>query len=288
MKKPVKSPFKNYALNPARLPVPLAEFDLAKTLTREGSKNAFETKLEARNEDILRARQLGKSSLPKAKIFGAWLSNATQNKALPLSPASSVYMREVRRRMLSEVQRIFYATCRHPREIYVFTIVHPKWFYQEGTLRQCNPKKLKKRFLAYLERAGVTAADGMLFAGLHGEFDGSGYQLHYHGVVIGTKALTLKNISGNYGFVTTENIYRPVQIPPLVDGPRQLSYLVQSFWPYKKRYLDVDGKPRRQRRKSRIPSAQHEEILMWLAHQNLSDLIITNGIRLGKNGLVST
>ena len=38
----------------------------------------------------------------------------------------------------------------------------------------------------------------------------------------------------------------------------------------------------------RVPEYSHAEFLLWMANQNLIDLIIMSGIRTGKGGLEST
>lgn len=272
-----KSPLASHAFNPTVIPKPKSKYNLAKTFLSSANSPGFETALSSREEDKKRARWLLNHGDRAMQQVGQWLKDATEQRELPLSPASSLYMRTCRQKLHGAVHRHIHRAGYADEDIHVFTLIHPKWFFPAGELHQADPKKIKKHLRRCFEHAGILAAEGLLFAGLHGDYDGTGYQLHYHGIAVGDKAGLINSLSGKYGFVTTPTIYRPVQCVPIGDVPQQLSYCLQSWWPKKLRYIDENGIPRRQRKRGRIPHPQHEEILLWMARQHLLSLVLVNG-----------
>ena len=65
------------------------------------------------------------------------------------------------------------------------------------SLSKQSAASIKAKFHLYLDCAGVTGADALLFAGLNGTFDGAGYQLHFHGIIAGDKLAALEGMRGN-------------------------------------------------------------------------------------------
>ena len=217
-------------------------------------------------------------------MLGKWLGEATAERHLPLSPASSFYMRSCRRRLLGAIHQHFNDSGFADSHIRVFTIINSRWFIPAGSLSACSAASIKAKFRRYLERALVIDAEGLLFAGLHGSFDGAGYQLHYHGIVAGDKVKALENLRGNFGFVSSKDIYRSLQFEKLNDPPRQISYTLQSWWPFDPQPSEAFAHGKRRR----LPPDSHAEFLLWMANQNLMDLIVMSGMRIGKDGLEST
>lgn len=276
-----KMPFRNRAFNPLRLPLPSPEFDFVKTLKAKGKLKGFETVVDSRVEDLFRVKALVGLGGNHA-ILSNQLKKATDTEHLPLSPASHFYMRENRLRLVGAVHEYFHERGFPDSEIFAFTLIHQKWFVAGGSLSMQSAAKIKAKLLRYLERAGVTAADGLLFAGLHASFDDTGYQLHFHGIVAGDKVRALRKLLGKFGFVSTERIYRPLKIGKLVNPARQISYCLQSWWPHEPAEVPFGGKRRR------LPPNAHAEFLMWMANQNLLELVVMSGMRIGKNGIEST
>ena len=175
-----QSPICSYALNTWRFRSPSPEYDLAITFKPEGRLSGFETKSKARAEDICRVSSLLKLGGDHA-MLGKWLGEATAERHLPLSCASSSYMRETRRRLLGAIYRHINDSGFTDSRIRAFTIINSRWFVPAGSLSACSAASIKAKFRRYLERALVIDADGLLFAGMHGSFDGTGYQLHFQG-----------------------------------------------------------------------------------------------------------
>ena len=217
--------------------------------------------------------------------LGKWLVRATSDKLLPLSSASSFYMRECRRRLLGAVHEHFHDQNFSDSDISTCHIIHPKWLIPEGRLKDLPAAQVKQNFTRYLERTGVSKAEGLLFAGLHGSFDGTGFQLHYHGIVAGDKLDALRGMNNKFGFASSKDkIYRPIIFGKLKNPPRQISYCLQNWWPYEPQPPD----PLFYGKRRRLPTDAHAEFLLWMAQQNLMDLIVMNGMRVGKDGLEST
>jgi hypothetical protein len=131
----------------------------------------------------------------------------------------------------------------------------------------------------------VTNAPGFLFGYLHGEFEplSQEYQLHFHGVCAGEKLNAFNRLRNKQGYTRTDKIYHPIVINPLKDPARQISYLIQSFWPKKARVRIRDGDDgefhRRERSKGRIREPYQSLYLLWLDKWRLVDLFELNGIR---------
>ncbi len=281
MLKLIKSPLCPRAFDPRRVPPPEREYDLAHTLQADRNRCGFETKAQARTEDGYRATSLIKWEGDHA-VLGKLLSESTAKHQLLLSCASSFYFRVCRRRLLGNVHKHFHDRGYPDSAMSTFHIINKKWFVPEGHLKDFPAAKIKQNFTRYLECAGVISASGLMFAGLHGSFDDTGYQLHYHGIVAGDKLDALRGMRKKFGFSSSADIYRPIVIEKLNDPPRQISYCLQSWWPYEPADGSNNGK------RQRLPEAAHAEFLMWMSKQNLMDLVVMSGMRIGKGGLVST
>jgi hypothetical protein len=163
----------------------------------------------------------------------------------------------------------------------VFTAVHPTLEFPAHSLLDVDARQIKNQFRTHLNRAGVTNAPGFLFAYLHGEFEplGQMYQIHFHGVCGGDKLKAFNRLRNQQGYIRTPKIYRPIVCNRLQDPPRQISYIIQSFWPKKAR-VPVGEFHRRERSKGRIREPYQSLYLMWLDKWRLSDLCELNGIRI--------
>ena len=92
-------------------------------------------------------------------------------------------------------------------------IINRRWFVPEGCLENFPAAQIKQNFTRYLEGALVIDAVGLFFAGMHGSFDCTGYQLHFYCIVAGDKVKALENLRGNFWFVSSKDeIYRPFSI----------------------------------------------------------------------------
>ena len=272
-----------HAYNPNRLPVPSWQYDLVDWMPR-GSSLGFETIAAARAEDRKRARRLQRSCNPDAQVLGKWLEEAADKKFLPLSPSNSFYMRTCRRKLLGAVMAHVYGLGLCDLDVMAFTLIHPGWFYKSGDLNKADPKAIRKQLQRWLDRAGITAADGIFWAALHGEFDGTGYQLHYHGIASGKKADLIRNLYGQFGFISTDDIQQPVKCKDAHDLADWMSYCLKSYWLQKLKYIGQDGKLHKGK-KTELQQPQYEEVLMWMARQHLLSLIIHSGFRESTMGI---
>ncbi|MFZ5675713.1 MAG: hypothetical protein ACOZAM_22370 [Pseudomonadota bacterium] len=284
-----KCPILSHEFDPLRLPDPLKRYDLAKTLLPIGDLAGFESHSEAEAEDRFRADALCNSKTAGGRELGSWLHAATDEGSLPLSSVSSVYTRTVRQRLLGDLARLLDERVEGEEPPFTFTLINSRWRIHHSRMMSLQVKKLKAALREYFRRVGIAKAKGFLFSGFHGEFDGEFFQLHVHGVAIGEKARLLPSLRGKFGFVTTRTIRRPVQVGPLQNLPRQISYLYQQYWPYRPRKRS--GKARIQIR-ARIKEPFYGRLLVWMANQHVFDFILMNGLRLkacnGATGLVVT
>ena len=286
----IRSPLASHAFNPNTLFVPPWQYDPVETMGLVSGTKPFETIRFAREEDRKRARWLMDSTDPETREFGRWLDMATVQRQLPLSPASCFYMRACRRKLLGAVLETVYGMGYCDVEFVAITMIHPQWFFKAGDLHKADPKAIRKQLRRWFERAGVIAADGFFFGALHGEFDGTGYQLHFHGIARGKKAQLIGKLYGRFGFISTAGIQHPVECEDVYDLGGWLGYSLKSYWLQKLKYDDKNGNTKRGK-KQRLGKLQHEEILMWMAKQHLLSLIIYSGFssapwgRMGKRNL---
>src|SRR5262249_25517726 len=146
-----------------------------------------------------------------------------------------------------------------------------------------DPRQVKNQFRTHLYRAEVTTATGYIFAYLHGEFEpiSGEYQLHFHGVCADEKLKALEKLRNTQGCMRTNTIFRPIVINHIRDRVRQLSYIVQSFWPEKARILlDHGDIGRRVRTKRRVREPHQTLYLLWLHRQSVNHMCLLNGLRI--------
>jgi hypothetical protein len=195
--------------------------------------------------------------------------------------ASSLFMRDLRLRVpgaLLEFLDNYPGT-----DIRVVTAIHPSWCFKANQLLLVDARKTTNQFRTHLNRAGVTKAPGFLITCLHGEFEpfSQEFQLHFHGICAGEKLKAFNRLRNKQGYVRTPKIYRPIVINRIQDRPRQLSYIMQSFWPKKAR-VPIDGGDfyRRERTKTRIREPFQSVYLVWLDQWRFSDICLLNGIHI--------
>lgn len=74
----------------------------------------------------------------------------------------------------------------------------------------------------------------------------------------------------------TLKVRTPLRIDPLHDAPRQVSYVLQSWWPSRPVVM-TDRGLKRVRAKGRIPEPYHSEYLVWLHRQTMSGMRVRMG-----------
>jgi len=143
-------------------------------------------------------------------------------------------------------------------------------------------------FRQHLNRSGTTAANGMVFGWLHGEYDpwARSYRLHVHVVVQGDKIDRLRTLKGRWGYETVDGeakrpvVFEKVKVPawkkyttrkqppgPTENVARALSYTHQSFWPCRPRYYAQNMKLHKSIARDRLPEPQYAEMLIWLRRE---------------------
>jgi hypothetical protein len=260
------------------------------------SFHRFETREEAEREDRKRARLIQKTiqhyraanSDPvvplthKLRRLSRRLGTVREGR-IPATPASARKMRRVRKQVFAAVMAAFEVF--DDREICTFTVISTAWRFDSDQLESVTARQIKRRFLSHLDRSDISPIKGCLVAFIHGEFDPSSglFQLHLHGVGTRAKVKALHRLKGRWGYKKTTTGSHPIRIEAVRNRGRQVSYLLQGFWP-SRAVRDVAGVQKRDRRKGRIPEPFHAQSLCWLDRQKLGEMTIAQGCRFLPNG----
>jgi hypothetical protein len=270
-----------YIQNPKRLRVPERQYDPAKSVEEHDVIINFESKASVRTQDQLRAKSLQAGDAASV-VLGNQLSAAIENHQIPQSFASNTFYRELRRRLVGEL--LSFTTVHCGEGVFTpFTLVPPKLRYTLEELADVKGDKAKNLVLRLLRQHGIFTAPGWLFAGLHGEWDGTHFQLHFHGIATGEKAELLPLLRNSPSLKPTVEVDKPLMLSPTIDGDdilnlmRWYTYCLQSFWPSRELFLGTDGKTKRQRIKRRMAKPVEAEALKWMSMRNLGEIVIFSG-----------
>lgn len=299
----LESPLTKYDKNFFGLPFPKRAFNVIKllpdevldykTLDDKTLKKGFETEERARQQDRLRAQDLRMYGGRYGQQIARLLDDAEKRERPYPTLASSWWSRNFRLRILGEELKALapYADS----DLYFVTLINKNWKIRAGDLHLWSARKIMESFRQHLNRSGTTAAKGILFAWLHGEYDpmAGSYRLHVHVVVQGDKSERLRTLKGRWGYETVagetkrpvvfEKVKAPVwkkhttrkQPPSQTENiARVLSYTHQSFWPFRRRYYAGNMKRHKSVARGRLPGPQHAETLIWLFQQRPTDLMI--------------
>lgn len=214
------------------------------------------------------------------------LENGVRGPLPPATLASSLRMRDLRRGLSRHLLDAFAPFA--DEELCTATVIYTKWAYKPATLDQATARQIRDLFRQHLNRAGVSAIPGPLFAVLHGEYEPrSGiYQIHFHIVTTVAKAAAIRaglRASRIAGYAKTATGASPVRCPKLKDRVRQFSYLAKAYWPGKP-VIVINGKPKRLRDHRRIPEPFATQVLLWLDRQRFADLVVMQGCWSPRNG----
>lgn len=265
----------------------------------------FESELDARNEDLRRARGLNSIScegrmdwtnmrerwkfgsnhrhLDRPSIvegdahkLGRVIAAGVEGGTPPTTLASALYFRSVREQVFDAMDAAFFDYADH--ELMTFTVIKNSWRFTPETMDTVSSEDLKIQFRADLDSIDLMSINGPLLAFLHGEFDPVAgiYQLHFHGVTTGEKAKALGKLKGRRGYVETPTGSPPIWTSLVNDRHAQLSYLLKSYWPEKGVRL-VDGRTKRDRNFQRIKEPFHSQVLLWMDGQRLINLTLFSG-----------
>lgn len=254
---------------------------------RVNGKPSFETPDESDREDLKRAQLLRESAFehpehvdPQAAVkLARRLEEGAGVGEIANTPASSVWMREQRRRI---VGWLWFLSDDQPNlPVAIAHILPTSWIIPAADLMLADPKKLLERLRKDLNLCGAKDADGFLAAGLHGEFDPEHetFHLHVHADVLGGMIEVVREyreIERKRLSVTLEDGMKrpPVRIHRHLDHlPDPISYCFQSHWTMKKYHDLTTGEWERGKRR-RIPEPWHSIFLLWMEKWKLEDLTL--------------
>lgn len=282
--RPRNPPFKRLA--PERL-----VYDLAKVVRATKTKRAFPTDEKARAELDRRIPRLSSSTIPAARALAAKLT-CDDGEDPPASLANPVYMRAFQRVQGSALLVSIRETRTNGLEVKPFTLVWPPHAVRAGALHEVNPRALtrwlRRRVLKHLPRN----PRGWLYVQLHGEYEARSntFVLHFHGIAAGDFLDTLRGpvkeeLKGELKALPTLPISPSVRVVlkiggRLKDAPRQVSYVLQTWWPSRPVVKTPKGL-KRVRTKHRIPEPHHSEYLVWLDRHSIADLRLRMGLGSG-------
>ncbi len=200
-------------------------------------KKGFETYKRAAEEDEKRIKMLLAHGSLESVHLAEELRRGIDRPDAFQNMASAVWMRRFRMKLIGIVLEKL-----HPyanSDLWFVTLINKKWIINTGELHWRQPKYVMEEFRQHLNRVGATAAPGVLFAWLHGEFDPLSrcYRLHVHCVCSTEKAEAIRKIQNEqrWGYETVDGIKKPIQFHSIKvsagERERATSYAFQQFWP---------------------------------------------------------
>ncbi|MGG5809159.1 hypothetical protein [Falsiroseomonas sp. CW058] len=281
--RPRNPPFSRLA--PTRL-----VYDPAKLVRATKTKPAFSTDEEARAELDERIRRLSLSSTSVVRALAMRLT-CGDGEAPPASLAHPLYTRAFQRAQGSVLLVRTREAGAAGLEVKPFTLVWPAHAVHADELHDADPTRL----IAWLRRLALKHLPrnprGWLYAQLHGEYEARSntFILHFHGIAAGDYLLALrgpvkaelkeeaKHLPKN---PNTSDVRAPLLFQQLRDAPRQVSYVLQSWWPSRPVVMTPKGL-KRVRAKRRIPEPYHSAYLVWLDRQSVAGLRLRMGLGSG-------
>ena len=261
-------------------------------------KPFFETASKSRDEDVLRARKLQSAELnprdrSRARRLASTLLRGVAHNQPPASLASSLYLRELRLRVIGALWQLHNELRRLPRV--VFTIIPRDFSLTPDELQRFDIRRAKEALRGDLKRAGAGRAGGCLVLFLHGEFNANTgrYQLHWHGWACGEMIQVLQRLRKQRKYQSTraarvgdtDGVTNRVVISrkPIRNAAWRLSYRLQSFWPGRRTGDLAELKAGKQgryrvRAKHRIDEPYHSLCLLWLDQWRIEDISLLVGM----------
>ena len=269
----------------AALPGPAKPYDLERLVTPElradgTTRKGFESEAETKREERHRIRgllnppkELGRRQRRAAKRLGRELQRALSRGCLVPTAASARFMREWRRRYGGLLLKALKAD----PGVEIVHIIQADEVTAKG-LRRFDVAKLKNRLRGQIQRQ-QHGKHGFILLFFHGEWDKNRqvFGLHWHGFASGAYLQALRQLrlkAGAEGSARNVAVRRsgakhPIQIKP-IQGPRQVSYQFQSWWPAKRlRYSKSGG--RMPSKRQRVPAEAELQWLLWADGQTWGD-----------------
>jgi hypothetical protein len=286
------------------LPTPPRGFRV--DLGNNASISGFETLNDSQREDVLRAKWLANVvrryphdvSARSAEDLASRLDAASQGKEVPGTLASSSHMRAQRIKIAGHLWLLVTRSAK--ADVCSFTIIPRNWQFKAYELQAVDPRQLLNCLTVAIYGRGATAADGWIYAYLHGEWDPSSrvYRLHVHGFAYGPMIGVIDRLRNLPNYQTQRYlkdgspspVYRRVRMTRkrLTNLPFPITYSLQAYWPARALIILDDGARIRARLKQRLPEPQHSQVLLWLDRWRISDLTMMIGLRVTKAGLIQT
>jgi hypothetical protein len=256
----------------------------------------FETKADCKAEDQLRSRSARKVAVQTSDDcersqllrLAARLAYDQHGKRHPKSLASSVYMRSKRQAVGSQIWRLVQS---YQSPVTTATVIKRSWELTPEQLEKVDVSKLRKGFVADLDRCGAVGAKGWLIGFVHGEWETptNVFRLHLHLIVAGgmIKVVDRLRKRRNYKRVKGDGVQHRVRIgrETLNHLPFPITYCCKSYWPWKHVILTEHGK-RRTRDHKRIREPYHSQVLLFLDRHSLSDLVVLKHVSVKGGRLV--
>ena len=273
---------------------PVPGFSLS---TLSGNARSCETEEEARAEDRLRA-QLLRSSAALATVRAHRESAARLARLLayddgepPETPASKLYMRRMRERVIGHLIKL-----RRGTNLPLAT-VHLEPLRQElpgPRLNNLNSRTESQTLKTALGHTKKLCGSGgaILFQDLEHEMGADVWRGGRHGLVFGdtVEAFDALRTTRNYRPRLQEGNGRRSSRVRIIRNISNLEYHVSYLFKgsfYGRWEGTMDGR-RVRSRKRRIPGNRHSQALLWLHNQPLGDLCQLIGLRVGKDGFFFT
>lgn len=265
----------------------------------------FETKAQARKEDQKRVTLLRTSAentlAPDEREALQRLAHRLERPAnasrIPMTLASSRYLRQHRRRFILAATRLITAT---RERVTTVTLIPRAWELSAGDLALADPRALLERLRLGLHRAGADQASGFFIGFIDGEYEPNRavYVLHVHAIVSGEMIKVVERLRQTRAFRSTDKNYvesgETVRFrvrfarKPLTNVPYVVGYQLKSYWLAHAATLGPSGWLVRNGKGERLPLAQHSEVLLWQNRWTLGDISLLVHVRVGRNGFERT
>ncbi|MGK7863069.1 hypothetical protein [Falsiroseomonas sp. E2-1-a4] len=282
----------------ARLGTQHIELDLAKLLLPTEKKAGFPTTAEAVDERDERVRLLSSSVIPAARKLAAKLT-CDDGEEPPASLADPCYTRLFQRVTASQLLGRTNQALAAGMEVKAFTLVWPEHAEKADALLGLKPKRRTEWLRRVILKHLPPNASGWIYVQLHGEYEAKSntFIIHFHGIAAGDylaaldgpvreelrdllKALLDVQSNTLPTNPTAPKVRVVLKVSKLVDPPRQVSYVLQSWWPARP-IVWTDRGWKRVRAKGRIPEPHHSTYLVWLDRQSISGMRLRMGLGSG-------
>ena len=272
-------------------------YDLATLMRKGASTHAFDPVEETDAERLKRVALLRSSAVPGAQRLASKLQCDDCSGPVP-SLANPVYSRAWRRVEGSYLLGLISEARRAGLPVRAFTAVVPQHTFDADLLDGFHPTTVTSCIRRFVEKHLPQNPTGWAYMWVHGEYKGTSntFVMHGHGIAAGDYLATLdgrplrtdlRTLAGSHKGTPSHptsprppGVRVPLRIDPLRNVPRQVSYVLQSWWPSRPVVLTPNGW-KRVRDQGRIPAPHHSRDLVWLDRQSISSMRLRMGLGSG-------